>query len=212
MGIRVIIVEDDPEVRKLTASLINLYPDLECIGLFETAEAFEAALPDLLPDVVLIDLSLPGMSGCEIIRKVRPDYPDINFMMFTIHQHTREVFECLASGARGYVLKGAPPEDISFAIRELQKGYSYMSGPIARMVMESFRVTEKKYPYLEKLTTQERLVLESLAKGLRYKEIAAKHFVELTTIKSQVSSIFRKLEVHSRTEAVNKVYGKGGKS
>jgi DNA-binding NarL/FixJ family response regulator len=208
MKIRIIIVEDDVRLRELTASLINLESDLECIGLFESAEAFEAALPGLTPDVVLMDMSLPGMSGCEVMRKLLPVYPSVRFVMFTICSNPEEVMDCMESGVWGYVLKGAPPEDIFNAIRMAHGEESFVSGRIARMVLHSLHRSDEKYPLLKKLTHQERLVLEGLKDGLRYQDIAAKHFVEVTTIKTQVSSIFRKLGVNSRTAALNKVYGK----
>ena len=209
MVIRVIIVEDDPEVRKLTAGIINLYQDLECVGLFDSAESFMEGMPSLLPDVVLMDLSLPKMSGSECVKVMRQKFPVVNFVMFTIHLEPEKVFQCFRNGAKGYILKGSPPEVVAEGIREVYSGGGPMSKHIARLVLASFvENDDEENPELQKLTPQERLVLEKLAKGKTYKQIAAEHFVELSTIKSQVQSIYKKLEVNSRIEAINKVYGK----
>jgi DNA-binding NarL/FixJ family response regulator len=208
MPIRIAIVEDDSEIRKLTCSILNFYPDLECIGLFGSAEEFKDALPSLHTDVVLMDIGLPGLSGIECIRQCRSGLPSVEFIMFTDHTDSREVFEALAAGASGYVLKGGLPEQLAEAIREVHAGGSPMSRQIARMVAGSFKRTEPLYPDLENLTPQEREVLKFLDKGLSYKEIASEKFVSEHTIRSQVRSIYRKLEVHTRTEALNKVHGR----
>ena len=204
--IKVAIVEDDVDIRKLTASLLNFYTDLECIGTFDSAESFSKALPQQLPDVVLMDIGLPNQNGIECVRENHPKFPSIEFIMFTDHTDSQGVFDALAAGAAGYVLKGGTPERLVDAIREVNEGGSPMSRRISRMVTASFQRTEGAFPDLEKLTEQEHIVLNGLDKGWSYKEIAAHRFVSEHTVRSQVRSIYEKLQVHTRTEALNKLH------
>lgn len=206
--IKVALVEDDADIRKLTASLINIYPDLECIGSFTSAEEFEINLPNLHPDIVLMDIGLPGKTGIECIRDNGPVKQSIQYLVYSDHQDSREVYEALAAGANGYVLKGTTPEKLAEAIREMHKGGSPMSRQISRMVASSFKTNEKKHPDFEKLTPQEWEVLTRLERGLAYKEIAAERFVSEHTVRSQVRSIYEKLHVHTRTEALNKLHSR----
>jgi len=206
--IKVALVEDDADIRKLTASLINIYPDLECIGTFTNAEEFENSLPTLNPDIVLMDIGLPGKTGIECIRDIGPAKQSIQYLVYSDHQDSREVYDALAAGANGYVLKGTTPEKLAEAIRELHQGGSPMSRQISRMVASSFKNNERKHPDFEKLTPQEWEVLTRLERGLAYKEIAAERFVSEHTVRSQVRSIYEKLHVHTRTEALNKLHSR----
>lgn len=208
MNIRIVIVEDNEEIRKMTASLLNLYPDLECIGAFSNAEEFSAALPQLQPDVVLMDIGLPGQSGIECVRDCHLTHPKVEFIMFTEHTDSEEVFLAIAAGADGYVLKGGTPERLAQNIRDVVGGGSPMSSLISRMVVRSLQELSPRHPDLEKLTGQEWKVLFGLDKGLSYKAIAAEHNVSIDTIRSQVRSIYRKLQVHTRTEALLILNGK----
>ena len=203
--IKVAIVEDDIDIRTLTCSLLNLYDGINCIATFDSAEAFQKALP-LAVDVVLMDIGLPKQNGIDCIKECHQRYPDIEFIMFTDHIDKKGVFEALAVGATGYVLKGGVPEYLVAAIRDVKAGGSPMSRQISRMVTASFLRTEDEFPEIEKLTEQERLVLNGLNEGLSYKEIAATKFVSENTIRSQVRSIYEKLHVHTRMEALRKVY------
>lgn len=202
--IKVAIVEDDNEIRKLTASLLNFYEEIECVGTFSNAEEFSQALPSLQPDVVLMDIGLPQQNGIECVRENHLKFPDIEFLMFTNSIDTKGVFEALASGATGYVLKGGKPEKLIESIREVKAGGSPMSRQISRMVTATFQQTEKKYPELEKLTEQEHEVLKGLYLGWSYKEIANHRFVSEHTVRSQVRSIYQKLQVHTRAEVMLK--------
>ena len=205
--IKVAIVEDDNDIRTLTARLLNLYDEIECQHVFPSAEAFQNALP-LGVDVVLMDIGLPNQNGIECVRACKPLYENIEFIMFTDHLDRKGVFDALAAGATGYVLKGGIPEHLVHAIQEVKNGGSPMSRQISRMVAASFQRTEREFPELEKLTEQERVVLRGLDDGFSYKEIAASKFVSENTIRSQVRSIYEKLQVHTRTEALRKVYGR----
>ena len=205
--IKVAIVEDDNEICSLTASLLNLSEGIECLYTFESAEAFKIALP-IAVDVVLMDIGLPQQNGIDCVRDCKPMCQNIEFIMFTDHIDRKGVFEALAVGATGYVLKGGIPERLVDAIREVKEGGSPMSRRISRMVTASFQRTEEQFPELEKLTEQERNVLRGLNEGLTYKEIATSKYVSENTIRSQVRSIYDKLQVHTRTEALRKVYGR----
>lgn len=233
MPIRIAIVEDDEEIRKLTAGILNFYDDLECVGSFGSAEQFLQSLPGLQPDVVLMDIGLPGMSGIDCVETCKALASDsgaeeckAEFIMFTNHTDSREVFDALKAGATGYVLKNGTPEQLARAIRDVMDGGSPMSRQISRMVTAYFRngggpeppepamqetptPPDKPGPLAaaqstEQLTEQEKIVLDLLAEGLSYKEIAAKRFVSEHTVRTQVRSIYRKLQVHNRTGALNK--------
>ena len=202
--IKIAIVEDDNEIRKLTASLLNFYDNIECVGTFDSAEAFSMALPAIQPDVVLMDIGLPHQNGIDCVRDNHLKYPHIEFIMFTNSIDTKGVFEALSAGASGYVVKGCPPEKLIESIREVKAGGSPMSRQISRMVVAAFQTMNKAYPELEKLTEQEQAVLKGLYQGWSYKEIANHRFVSEHTVRSQVRSIYQKLQVHTRTEMMLK--------
>lgn len=209
MAIRVVLVEDDAELRKLTASILNFYPDIECVGAYESAEAFGEAVASLHPDVVLMDIHLPGESGIDCVRKWKPAHSHTQFVMLTSLSDPHKTFDALRAGATGYVLKPLVPEKIADAIREVAGGGSPMSRDIARLMTEYFYEKERKTPELDKLTRSEREVLQDLREGLSYKEIAARRYVEISTIQTHVRNIYNTLQVHSRTEAVNKAFRDG---
>lgn len=208
LTIKVVIVEDDVDIRKMTASLLNFYPDIECIGSFSNTQDFVKSLEHSYPNVVLMDIGLPIQNGIDCIRICSPEHPKIEFLIYSDHLDSREVFEALAVGANGYVLKGSAPEKLAEAIRDIHAGGSPMSRQISRMVATSFKQNEKKHPDFDSLTAQEWVVMEGLEKGLAYKEIAAIRYVSEHTVRSQVRSIYEKLHVHTRTEALNKLHVK----
>jgi DNA-binding NarL/FixJ family response regulator len=202
--IKIAIVEDNDDVRKLTASLLNQFSDIECIGSFGSAETFTAALPSLQADVVLMDIGLPKQNGIECVRENAEKYPHLEFIMFTDHTNSTDVFNALRAGANGYVLKGGIVEQLADSIRDIKAGGSPMSRQFARLSLNYLRETQKQYPELEVLTEQENTVLDGLYKGWSYKEIATHRFVSEHTVRSQVRSIYHKLQVHTRAELMNK--------
>lgn len=204
--IKVAIVEDDNDIRKLTASLLNMNEDIECIGLYASAEDFLTILPTSQADVVLMDIGLPEKNGIDCVRESHDLFPNIEFIMFTDHVDPKKVFDALSVGATGYVVKGEKPERLANAIRDVVAGGSPMSRQISRLVTASFQRTEPQFPELEKLTEQERIVLNCLDEGLSYKEIAAKRYVSENTVRTQVRSVYEKLQVHTRTDALNKLH------
>lgn len=206
--IKVAIVEDDQDIRELTAGLLNFYNDIECVGVFGSAEDFIISIPNIIANVVLMDIGLPGMNGIECIKSSSKLFPNIEFLIYSDHLDTQDVFQALTVGANGYVLKGSSPEKLVDAIRDIHAGGSPMSRQISRMVAASFQKNETLHPDFEKLTTQEWEVLKGLDKGYAYKEIASIRFVSEHTVRSQVRSIYEKLHVHSRTDALNKYHKK----
>lgn len=208
MSIRVALVEDDTDLRKLTASILNFYDDIECVGAFESAEALRPVMESLRPDVVLMDIGLPGQDGIACVGQLKPLYRSTQFVMLTAQNDPEKTFMALQAGATGYLLKTAPPEKIAESLREVVSGGSPMSAAIARLVVESFQQAESEAPELARLTKTEREVLDDLEAGYAYKEIAARRFVDMSTVQSHIRHIYEKLEVHSRTEAVNKAFGR----
>jgi DNA-binding NarL/FixJ family response regulator len=205
--IKVAIVEDIKNIREGLQWLINGSDVLTCSDTFTTAEDAIQHLPDKLPDVVLMDIHLPGISGIDAVKKLKAQYPDIQFIMSTIYEDDDSIFESLKAGATGYLLKKTPPALIIEAIKEVYDGGSPMSAQIARKVVAVF---QKKNPIDEstELTPKEKEILKGLSKGLRYKEIAGEMNIGVETVRSHARHIYEKLHVQSRMEAVNKIYGK----
>lgn len=207
MPVRIAIVDDDKIIREGTASLIAGYPELECVGVFESAEIFMQEIKVIHPQIVLMDIELPGHSGIMCIRHIKPLYPAIQFMMFTVYDNPEKIFDALAAGATGYVLKDTPPEKLVEAIMDLHKGGSPMSAQIARLVVSSFTERDKNKEAVSMLTIREKEVLHLLSQSYQYKEIASKLYISHDTVRTYVRSIYDKLHVHTRGEAVNKLRG-----
>ncbi|MBS1730458.1 MAG: response regulator transcription factor [Bacteroidetes bacterium] len=203
MAIKVSIVEDDKVIREGESTLIQAQDGLSMVGAYENAESFRADIRNTRPDVVLMDIELPGYSGIACIRQLKPSFPSIQFMMFTVFENPDRIFDALSAGATGYILKSEPPERLLTAIKEIYEGSSPMSAPIARLVVNYFNKCEKVSNAIATLTLREREVLEELSKGLLYKEIAEKMFISIETVRSFIRSIYEKLHVHSRTDAIN---------
>jgi DNA-binding NarL/FixJ family response regulator len=202
-AITVAIVEDDAGVRTTLASLIGRADGFRCASLCASAEEAVLALPRVRPDVVLVDIKLPGMNGVEGVRRLKALLPETQFIMLTVYQDNDLIFEALAAGATGYLLKRTRHPQLIASIRDVHAGGSPMSSEIARKVVQSFRQTPSSpWPEGETLTPREGEVLELLAKGHRYKEIADTLHVSYDTVHSHVRKIYEKLQVHTRTQAV----------
>lgn len=204
MRITVSIVEDDARIREGMAFLVNSSPVLTCVSAHRTAEDALKQIPLKKPDVVLMDINLPHMSGIDCVRELKTAMPQLQILMLTMYEDSELIFNSLLSGASGYLLKRTPPARILEAIEEIHTGASPMSGRIARIVIEHFRHLNQASPALDNLSKRERDVLELLAKGYRYKEIADALKLGFDTVRSHLRSIYDKLHVHSRTEAVAK--------
>jgi DNA-binding NarL/FixJ family response regulator len=205
--ISVVIVEDIKEIREGLKVLIDANPGFECLYTFSTAEDALAGIPNLNPNVVLMDIHLPVMTGIECVKKLKPVCKDTLFIMSTVYEDDENIFESLKAGASGYLLKKTSPAKILEAITEVVDGGSPMSGQIARRVIDSFQKKDS-IDASEILTNKEKEILKALAKGLRYKEVAAEMNISMETVRSHARNIYEKLQVQSRTEALNKIYGK----
>lgn len=205
--IKICIVEDLEEVREGMVSLLTLDERFELLAAFPDAEKAAAELPAWQPDIVIMDINLPGMNGIECIKKVKVLCPKSQFIMFTIYEDDEKVFEALASGASGYLLKKTPFHKIAESLVELYAGGSPMSTQIARKVIRRFQNDEAK-EQIETLSVRENEILQLLAKGLLYKEIAIKLSISTGTVRQHIHRIYEKLHVQNRTEAINKAFGK----
>lgn len=205
--IAVAIVEDIKEIREGLKILINLSDGFSCENVYSTAEQALEQLPQTLTDVVLMDINLPGINGIECVKQLKPLMPDTQFIMSTVYEDDENIYESLKAGATGYLLKKTVPSRILEAIDEVYQGGSPMSTQIARRVIASFQ-KEDDIEASELLTSREKEILKNLAEGLRYKEIAAKLKISIETVRTHARRIYEKLHVQSRTEALNKVYGK----
>ncbi|MCB0806393.1 MAG: response regulator transcription factor [Bacteroidales bacterium] len=212
MEIWVTIVEDQPEIRKWLEQVITSDDQMFMAGVFEDAESCMLRFDKKTPDVVIMDIQLPGMNGINCLRQLKPRFPDIQFMMFTVFEDDDKVFESLCSGATGYILKNTTPEKLKSAIIDLYQGGSPMSPAIARKVISSFRQPGHHRFEYDKLTSREKELLDLLAKGHRYKEIANTLFISVETVRTHIRNIYEKLQVQSRTEALNKVFPRGDQS
>jgi DNA-binding NarL/FixJ family response regulator len=205
MPIRVSIVEDLTEVREGLAELIRSDKELLMLEHFEDAEAAAERLPALQPDIVIMDINLPGMSGIECIRQIKGKCQGAQFMMFTVYENDEKVVHALQAGATGYLLKRTEPQRILESIKELNQGGSPMSSNIARKLVNIF-TNEKKANKKEILSERENEVLQLLADGLLYKEIAERLHIVHGTVRQHIHNIYEKLHVQNRTEAVNKYF------
>lgn len=204
--ITVAIVEDIKEIREGLRLLIDGSEGFSCNEMYRTAEEAINNLPSTHPDVVLMDIHLPGISGIEAVRILKDKCPATQFIMSTIYDDNSNIFESLKAGANGYLLKKTAPVKILDAISEVHFGGSPMSAQIARKVIASFQGTEPLNT--EILTPKEKQILTRLSQGLRFKEIAAEMHIGMETVRTHVRHIYDKLQVQSRTEALNKAFGK----
>lgn len=207
MPIKVSIVEDLPEVREGLTELINSDKELLMLESFDNAESAIVKLPGMQADIVIMDINLPGMSGIDCILQIKEKCPGTQFMMFTVYENDEKVLQALKAGATGYLLKRTRPERILESIKELNQGGSPMSSNIARKLISYF-MDEKKTPKNQILSDRENEVLQLLADGLLYKEIADRLQIVHGTVRQHIHNIYEKLHVNNRTEAINKVFGK----
>ena len=204
--IRVAIVEDDSEIRQLLHNLLMRAEQLQVVGSYPDADTFLADRERVNPDVVLMDIGLPGMNGIECVRLAKPQGLATQYLMSTVFESPAYIHEALCAGATGYLLKNAEPEEIIAAVHDIHVGGSPMSPPIARLVVASFQKQATQAIQDHLLTEREKTVLDQLANGLMYKEIAAKADISTETVRTHVRNIYEKLQVNSRHEAVRKVY------
>lgn len=202
MPVSVSIVEDNDQLRATLARVINRAEGFRCASQHASAEEALKELPQIAPDVVLMDINLPGMNGVECVRQLKPLLPKTQIVMLTVYEDTENIFNALAAGATGYLLKRTSKDELLSAIREVQAGGSPMTAHIARKVVQSFQRPLPTAQPTENLSEREREVLELLSQGFLYKEIADKLGVGYETVHTYIRRIYEKLQVRTRTEAV----------
>ena len=211
MIITVSIVEDDSAIREGWAEVINRTPDFRCIAAYGTAEQALVGILANPPDVVLMDINLPGLSGIDCVRALRPRLPEVDFVMLTMFDDRDRIFYALRAGAVGYLLKRTTPAALITAIQQVKAGGSPISSEVARQVTQFFREpppdTKAAHPELETLGEREAQILKMLAAGRHYKEIAAQLDISIDTVRTHIRRVYRKLHVNSRTDAVVKFFG-----
>ena len=203
--ISIAVVDDLEDYRNGLVNLLNWTEGYACTGAFATAEEAILSLPHLKPDVALIDISLPGKSGIELVSFIHEALPGTLCMMCTAYDEDEKVFKALQAGAYGYILKSTSPSGIVDAITQLVNGGSPMSADVARKVILSFQIPIHD-TIADHLTLREKQVLELLSKGLLYKEIAIQLSISMDTVKRHCFNIYEKLHVNNRTEAINKYH------
>jgi len=196
--IHIAIVEDDNEIRQTLTLIIDGTSGFSCKYAFPDGESALASIPNLLIDVVLMDIDLPGISGIEVCRKLKDQCPELDIIMLTVQSDDDSIFESLCVGASGYLLKDTNPADLLTHIREVCNGGAPMSSRVARRIINSFRIIDNP------LSQRESEVIKLLAKGLNYKEVADKLFLSTHTVQSHIKNIYSKLQVKTRAEAVYK--------
>jgi DNA-binding NarL/FixJ family response regulator len=204
MPINVSIVEDSDKCRETLARVLNRAEGFRCISHYPNAEDALKALPQDKPEVVLMDINLPGMNGVECVRQLKQILPAVQVMMLTVYEDTENIFNALAAGATGYMLKRTPRQELFDAIREVHRGGSPMTTHIARKVVQSFQRAAPAASATETLSPREQEVLDCLAQGFLYKEIAEKLSISYETVHTYIRRIYEKLQVRTRTEAVAK--------
>jgi len=202
MAINVYIVEDDRNLRENIRKFINLSSGFECPQVFCSGEDVLLSAFEPMPDVVLMDINLPGMTGIECVARLKELMPGVQAVMLTVYEDTEQIFNALSAGASGYLLKRSKPSKLLEAIREVHEGGSPMSSSIARKVVASFQKSKATREKATHLSPREEMVLNCLAKGLTYKQIADQLGISIDTIRTYLRRIYEKLHVQSRTEAV----------
>jgi DNA-binding NarL/FixJ family response regulator len=207
MSVNLAIVEDKTGFRDSLAKMLNEAQGFRCAHTYGSAEEALQGIPEAAPDVVLMDINLPGMNGVECVRRLHTLAPAVRVIMLTVYENTENIYAALKAGASGYILKRTSPAKLLEAIQDVVDGGAPMSSAIARKVVQSFQQAPPASGNVENLSSREQEVLDMLAKGFLYKEISDQLHLGLGTIKTYVRRIYEKLHVQSRTEAVIKYLG-----
>lgn len=205
--ISVFIVEDNPDIQLLLQTIVSRDDEYACVGVVPTGTEALRRIPELLPDVVLMDIGLPDVSGIDCVRKLKPLCPNVEFIMCTIYDEDETVFQSLEAGANSYILKRSKPELLLSAIREVYEGGSPMSSDIARKIVARLQRKDQARTQYH-ITPREVDVLTMLSKGLTYTEVADGLFISVKTLKKHIYNIYEKLHVDNKVEALNKFFGK----
>ena len=209
--LNVVVVEDNDAIREGLKILIDGTEGYSCIGAFEDCESMLKQIKKLNPDVMLMDLAMPGMGGIEGIKKVKAILPELTILVLTIYEENDRIFDALVAGASGYLIKKTPPSKLLEAIKEAYEGGAPMSAQIARKVIEYFQnpksTIQHKNEYI--LTPREKEILSGLVEGHNFKAIADSLFISIETVRFHFRNIYKKLHVHSQSEAVAKAIKEG---
>ncbi len=209
MPVRISIIEDDEPLRRIFTSWLRRAPDLQLVGEYPDAETALAAMAADKPDVVLADINLPGINGIECVRRLKEQSPQTQFMMLTVYEDSEKIFSALEAGATGYLLKRTTEPELLAAIVDIRQGGSPMTSAIARKVVQSFqkRSASRGASEAAQLSPREKEILDLLARGYLYKEIAEKLKISIPTVNAHIRNMYEKLHVHSRSQAVAKYLG-----
>jgi DNA-binding NarL/FixJ family response regulator len=200
----VVVVEDDRGLREQLVAILSSAPDIKCVGAFATGEDAVAKIPAQNPDVVLMDIGLPGMSGIECVAQLKKLNSAPQIIMVTVYEDSDRIFRALKAGANGYLVKSSPPDKLLDAVRDVDTGGAPMSSHIACKVVEHFHVHEPHGHEKDNLSQREHQVLSLLASGFIYKEIGDQLGISMETVRSHVKNICQKMHVRNRVEAVAK--------
>jgi DNA-binding NarL/FixJ family response regulator len=203
--IRVAIVEDNQILSKSMEQLFEQTADIRCVASVKNLLNVVSVFQKAQPDIVIMDIGLPDISGIEGVRTLKNSFDNIQILMFTVFEDDDKIFEAIREGASGYLLKKTRPQEIVEAIRELNQGGSPMSPSVARRVIQYFQSGPPLKQEDFTLTTREKEILFSLVDGLSYKKIADKYYLSVHTIRKHISNIYEKLHVHSKSQAVAKI-------
>jgi DNA-binding NarL/FixJ family response regulator len=205
--INLAIIEDQREMRESLAECLGRAPGLRCVGAHATGEEGLRDIPKEKPDVVLMDINLPGMNGIQCVARLKERMPNIQVMMLTTYDDGDLIFDSLRAGASGYLLKNMPQQELVQAVQQVHAGGAPMSLQIARKVINHFHQA-RPATELEQLTARELEILRLLARGHMYKEIAERLAISMSTVRTHITAVYEKLHVHSRTEAAMKLAGR----
>ena len=206
--IHVSLVEDDDRTREAWEVLLNGTPGFQCVSTHGSTEEALKSREWEKADLMVVDLNLPGLSGVELVRRLKQRRPKLLVCIFTVHEDAKKVFESLKAGASGYVLKKTPPAEVLELLAELMAGGAPMSPAIARKVTKFFQALPNASTELDRLTDRERDILHHIAQGRADKQIGDKLAISVNTVRNHVASIYQKLQVHSRMEAASKYLGR----
>ena len=205
MSIRVAIYEDNRNLREGLFQLIDGTDGFRCVGAFANCDRMLRQIEEVKPNVVLMDIQLPGISGIEAVKILKEKFPEVKVLMETIFEDNNKIFDSICNGAEGYILKNTPPALILSAIKEIYEGGAPMTPSVASKVLKMFK--NHSFSSLKEatnLTEREREILKSLVEGMSYKMIAAACFISIDTVSGHIKNIYKKLQVHSKSEAVVK--------
>jgi DNA-binding NarL/FixJ family response regulator len=205
--IKIAVIEDNPALRASLVSLFDKTEGMRCVASLNNLLNVISEVGSALPDIILMDIGLPNISGIEGVRTVKTHFPAIQILMFTVFDDDEKIFDAIRAGASGYLLKKTPPDEIVQAVRELSLGGAPMTSSIARRVIQSFQAAPATLVEDYRLTVRENEILYSLVDGLSYKKIAGKYCVSISTIRTHICNIYNKLHVNSKAQAVARVLG-----